>query len=84
MASLRPIVATDIKSHSQVLDDSVAFLAKPDPRSLGQAIHQSLTDPALSTTKSQNAMTLSKRKYSYPMFRKKLLSSYEDLNTLKS
>jgi len=84
MASLRPIVATDIKSHSQVLDDSVAFLAKPDPRSLGQAIHQSLTDPALSTTKSQNAMTLSKRKYSYPMFRKKLLSSYEELNTLKS
>jgi len=79
MASLRPIVATDIKSHSQVLDDSVAFLAKPDPQAFGEAIRQSLTDPTLSTIKSRNARALIKEKYSYPVFRKKLLFAYEAL-----
>jgi len=84
MDSLRPIVATDIKSHSQVLDDSVAFLAKPDPRSLGSAIHLSLTDSVLSTKKSRKAMALIKRKYSYPVFQKKLLSAYKSVNSLKN
>ena len=79
MASLRPIVATDIRSHSQVLDDSVAFLAKPDPQSFGEAIRQSLTDPTLSTIKSRNAKALIKTKYSYPVFQKKLLFAYEAL-----
>ena len=70
MASSRPIVATDIKSHSQVLDDSVAFLAKPDPMSLGRTIHKSLTDRILSSKKSQKAMALSNTKYSYSEFQK--------------
>lgn len=79
MASSRPIVATDIKSHSQVLDDSVAFLAKPEPMSLGKTIHKSLNDKILSAKKSQKALALSNTKFSYSEFRKKLLCSYEEL-----
>jgi len=81
MASSRPIVATNIKSHTQVLDDSVAFLAAPDPVSFGGAIVQSLTDTMLSKKKSHNAMLLSNRKYSYAVFRKKLLSAYDAVVT---
>lgn len=47
MHSGRPIVATRIESHTQVLDDLSALLVEPDAASLAAGIDAVLADPAL-------------------------------------
>ncbi len=47
MHSGRPIVATRIVSHTQVLDDLSALLVEPDAASLAAGIDSVLADPAL-------------------------------------
>ena len=42
MAAERPIVATNISSHTQLLDDSNAFLAEPTPEAFFAALHEAL------------------------------------------
>jgi glycosyltransferase involved in cell wall biosynthesis len=44
LANSIPLVATDIDSHRQVLDESVAFLAAPEPEQFAAAIIAALTD----------------------------------------
>jgi len=44
LASGIPIVATDIRAHTQILDDSIAFLARPDADSIADALMTAITD----------------------------------------
>ncbi len=46
MRSGRPIVATDIPSHTQVLDAGIAELAPPTPEGIAGAMERVLADPA--------------------------------------
>jgi glycosyltransferase involved in cell wall biosynthesis len=43
----KPIVATDLLTHTQVLDDSIAVLAQPEPGAFAAAIERLLADPLL-------------------------------------
>jgi glycosyltransferase involved in cell wall biosynthesis len=43
----KPIVATRLLTHTQVLDDEIALLAAPDPESFAAAIRRLLGDAAL-------------------------------------
>src|SRR5690606_110765 len=45
MAAGRPIVATDLPTHRQVLDSGTAVLAEPEPEAFGQALGRVLADP---------------------------------------
>lgn len=45
LAARRPVVATSISAHTQVLDDSLAFLAPPEPASFAGALERALTAP---------------------------------------
>jgi glycosyltransferase involved in cell wall biosynthesis len=45
LASGRPVVATDIRAHSQVLDESCALLTRIQPEALADALRQLLDDP---------------------------------------
>jgi glycosyltransferase involved in cell wall biosynthesis len=76
MSSGRPIVATRRLTHLQVLNDSVVFLAEPDPESFSAAIYAALHDKESSLQKAKNAKKLVEDHYSFRVFRKKLLEAY--------
>src|SRR5207247_2340739 len=46
MASGRPLVATRIPTHTQLLDDTLVFLVEASPEGLARGIEEALADPA--------------------------------------
>ena len=79
LASGIPLVATNIYSHTQVLNDKVAFLVKPEPDDMAAGIIRSLhqfNDCRI----SENAKMLYKEKYDRPIYEKKIRSVLELLN----
>ena len=79
MASGRPIVATDLPTHTQVLDADTAVLCAPDPESLGIALATVLTDPAAHAGRAAAARARLDRSYSREAFARKLLAAYDRL-----
>jgi glycosyltransferase involved in cell wall biosynthesis len=72
LASGIPMVATDIFSHTQVLNDEVAFLAAPDADAFGDAMLAVMSDEQLATRKAQNAIRLYEQEYSRDNYVRKL------------
>jgi glycosyltransferase involved in cell wall biosynthesis len=68
LRSARPIVATRLLTHTQVLDDDVAFLAEPDPVSFGDAILRALAEPDRARRVGERARHLAETKYSYEAY----------------
>ena len=77
LASGVPLVATCIYSHTQVLNDSVAFLVEPEPQDLGRGILQALTNEAEAQQKAKNAQTLYQEKYSREVYTQKMINLLE-------
>jgi glycosyltransferase involved in cell wall biosynthesis len=72
LASGRPLVATRIRSHTQVLDDSVCYLVDPDAASLAGGLLEALVDESGSAARVRNAMALYERAYSRPVYERKI------------
>jgi glycosyltransferase involved in cell wall biosynthesis len=72
LASGRPLVATRIWSHTQILDDSVCFLADPNSESLAESLWAALTDETGAAERVRNAMALYEREYSRPVYEHKI------------
>jgi len=79
MASGVPMVATDILSHSQVIDRSCAFLGAAEPEALAAAMREALEDPAERLRRGRAARHLARREYSRAMFEKRIRSVYSGL-----
>jgi glycosyltransferase involved in cell wall biosynthesis len=67
LASGIPLVATRIRSHTQVLSDDVAFLADPNPPSMAEAILRALDDDEARPV-AERARTLYEERYSRPRY----------------
>jgi glycosyltransferase involved in cell wall biosynthesis len=72
LASGRPIVATAIHSHTQVLDHDVAFLVGPNPRDLADGIVCALEDGEASAARVRAAQRLYESRYSRERYTEKL------------
>ena len=72
LASGCPLVATRIRSHTQVLDDEVCFLVDPDPDSMAQGILTALTDTGKSAKVVTNAKHLYEKQYSRSSYKRKM------------
>jgi glycosyltransferase involved in cell wall biosynthesis len=72
LASGIPLVATNIFSHTQVLNDEVAFLADPEPEAFGEAMIAAMSDDGAAKLKAANAIRLYQEKYSRESYVKKL------------
>jgi glycosyltransferase involved in cell wall biosynthesis len=68
LRSGRPIVATRLRTHTQVLDDDVAFLAEPTPEGLAEAMSSAFADPARAAEIGRRAQALAETKYSDEAF----------------
>lgn len=72
LASGIPLVATNIYSHTQVLNDDVAFLADPEPQAFAAAMIAAMSDDNLARNKAENALRLFNSQYSRETYVKKL------------
>jgi glycosyltransferase involved in cell wall biosynthesis len=79
MLSATPIVATNLPTHTQVLDDSTAFLCEPTPVSLAAEILRALHDTQLAGRIGSRARKLAQEEFSLTAFERKLLAAYEEI-----
>jgi glycosyltransferase involved in cell wall biosynthesis len=80
LRSGRPIVATRLLTHTQVLDDDVALLTEPTPEEFGGGIVAAIEDPLRATRLGQCAQTLADTKYSYEAYLERTRHAYAELS----
>jgi glycosyltransferase involved in cell wall biosynthesis len=68
LRSGRPIVATRLRTHTQVLTDETAWLADPTPDAFARAIVEASTDVARAAAVGQRARDLAATRYSDEAF----------------
>ncbi|MES1245332.1 MAG: glycosyltransferase family 4 protein [Acidobacteriota bacterium] len=73
----RPVLATRLPTHTQVLTDDVARLAEPEPEPLGRALAGLLRDRGLRERLAAAARDLAQRELTPQAFERKLLRFYD-------
>jgi glycosyltransferase involved in cell wall biosynthesis len=68
LRSGRPIVATRLLTHTQVLDDETAILTGTSPEEFAEGILQALDDRARAESVGRRARHLAETKYSYEAY----------------
>jgi glycosyltransferase involved in cell wall biosynthesis len=76
MASGRPIVATDLPTHTDVLDLNSAILGAPTPAGLADGILRAFNEPARSARLGLRARQLVEREHTFRAFGEKLADVY--------
>ncbi len=76
----RPIVATNLLTHTQVLDGEVAILSDPTPDGFGNAIADAILNRELAASVSRKARELAETKYTYEAYLAKVRRSIELLS----
>ena len=67
-----PIIATKIRSHTQVLTDDVALLVEPHPESIGSGVLRLLEDAQLGKRLAESALRLAEKSYSADAYYRKM------------
>ncbi len=75
----RPIVATDLRTHTQVLDASTAVLVAPGAEAVAAGIARLLDDPALRRRLAAAAAELARTRYSREAFLARTAEAYARL-----
>lgn len=76
MASGRPIVATELPTHTQVLDGDAAFLVAPTSAGLAGGIITALDDPVAAAQRGARARRLVEERHTYGVFKRQLVDAY--------
>jgi len=71
LKSGKPLVATALWTHTQVLDDRIAFLVDPDARSLAAGLKQALFTPQ-GIERAQAALSRAESEYTFARYREKM------------
>jgi glycosyltransferase involved in cell wall biosynthesis len=75
----RPLLATYLPTHTQVLDNQIALLVQPEPKAMADGIISLIEDIDLATALAFRAKERVKQEYSFKAFQKKLLGFYKSL-----
>jgi glycosyltransferase involved in cell wall biosynthesis len=70
------VLATRLRTHTQVLDDRMAYLVDPEPVALGRGLVELLRDPELRTRLATNAKEYVQREHTPQAARRKLDAFY--------
>jgi glycosyltransferase involved in cell wall biosynthesis len=79
LASGKPIVATGLDTHTQVLSEETAFLVQPTAIDLAAGIDSALSDAAEQQRRAANGRALLDREYSVERYREKVAAAYAAL-----
>lgn len=71
LKSGKPVVATNLWTHTQVLDEEICILVKPEPEDLANGIQRALFDDQ-AKSKAALAKEISARKYTFSNYKKKM------------
>ncbi len=82
MASGVPIVATNLKTHTQELDDECAFLQNPDPEDFAKGIIECIENNVQSKCRARNAYLRYNENYGETIYKQKLERTIERVNCL--
>ncbi len=77
LLSGKPVVATDLPMHTQVLDKKTAVLADPEPGAFSDGILKLARSPAMRTRLGRSGRKFAGEKYGFPVFREKILRLYD-------
>lgn len=72
LKSGKPILATDLLTHTQVLNDDVAILSEPIPEEFSKKMLLLKEHPELLSLKARNAQAMVKAEYSYKKYLDKI------------
>ena len=76
LAAGKPLVATRLATHTQLLDDTLAFLVEPTPAGLAGGIRDVLAQPQEAKARALRGVALIEREYSAERFRAKVAQAY--------
>lgn len=76
LASGKPLVATRLLTHTQLLDDSLAFLVEPTAQGLADGIRDALRDLQLAARRAERGRELIEREFSPARFVEKVRAAY--------
>ena len=82
LRSGKPILATSIISHTQILTSDVALLVSPTPEGLAQGTLTLLGERELAQKLGENARQTYEKQYSWPVFLEKNRQAYHDFRLL--
>ncbi len=77
MQSGRPIVATDLPTHTQVLDTSTAILTQPTAEEFAEGLLTALRDQETASARAAAAHQRVSERYNFDVFRAKLAAVYD-------
>jgi glycosyltransferase involved in cell wall biosynthesis len=78
------VLATRLRTHTQVLDDRTAYLVEPDPEALGDGLVELLTDPVLRERLARQAKEYVQQEFTPEAARRKLGSFYTTMESKAS
>jgi glycosyltransferase involved in cell wall biosynthesis len=70
------VLATRLRSHTQILDDRTAYLVAPEPEALGDGLAHLLSDPVLRARLASQAKAYVQQEFTPAAARRKLTSFY--------
>jgi glycosyltransferase involved in cell wall biosynthesis len=76
LKSGKPLVATNLWTHTQVLDEKIAVLVEPDPQSLARGLMFALFDEDASR-RAQSAKTFADDEFTFANYKKKITQALE-------
>jgi glycosyltransferase involved in cell wall biosynthesis len=76
LASGKPVVATRLPTHTQLLDDSCAVLVEPSAQGLAAGIRQVLADPAAAEARAARGRSLIESRFSAERYVEKVRAAY--------
>jgi glycosyltransferase involved in cell wall biosynthesis len=79
LASGKPLVATRIPTHTQLLDDTLGFLVEPSPAGLAAGIREALQRPEEARARAARGRALVESEYSLERFTQKVARAYDVL-----
>ena len=75
-------MATRIPTHTQLLDDTTAFLVEPTPEGLASGIRAALDHPDDAAARARRGRELIEREYSVERYREKIARAYAAVERL--
>lgn len=81
MQSHRPIVATDLPTHTMVLDEACSVLTPVDPEKHASGILWTLDHPEEARQLAEASAVKIRERYSLPIFKQRVREAYADLRT---
>jgi glycosyltransferase involved in cell wall biosynthesis len=75
-------VATRIPTHTQLLDDTTAFLVEPTPEGIAAGIRAALDHPEDAAARARRGRELIEREHSVERYRQKIARAYAAVERL--